>query len=102
VSGNTGRIFIRLIPRSQRPPAEEIIQQLRPRLAAITGIRVYPQILPTIRIGGMLTSGTFSGSPQPVLRPFPAAKSGEINLGQIIPKQYKLQKKKSGQGSLEL
>jgi len=59
VAGNTGRIFIRLIPRSERPPAEEIIQQLRPALATIPGIRVYPQILPTIRIGGMLTKGLY-------------------------------------------
>jgi HAE1 family hydrophobic/amphiphilic exporter-1 len=59
VAGNTGRIFIRLIPRSQRPPAEEIIQQLRPQFAQIPGVKVYPQILPTIRIGGMLTKGLY-------------------------------------------
>ena len=59
VAGNTGRIFIRLIPRSKRPPAEEIIQQLRPQFAQIPGIKVYPQILPTIRIGGMLTKGLY-------------------------------------------
>ncbi len=59
VSGNTGRIFIRLIPRDRRPPAQEIIQQLRPQLAQIPGIKVYPQILPTIRIGGMLTKGLY-------------------------------------------
>ena len=59
VSGNTGRIFIRLIPRSQRPGAEEIIQQLRPEIAKIPGIRVFPQILPPIRIGGMLTKSQY-------------------------------------------
>ncbi|MEW6657159.1 MAG: efflux RND transporter permease subunit [Thermodesulfobacteriota bacterium] len=59
VSGNTGRIFIRLIPRSQRPGAEEVIQQLRPQLAAIPGIRVFPQVLPPIRIGGMLTKSQY-------------------------------------------
>jgi hydrophobic/amphiphilic exporter-1 (mainly G- bacteria), HAE1 family len=59
VAGNTGRVFIRLVPRSQRPPAEEIIQQLRPQFATIPGIRVYPQILPTIRLGGMLTKGLY-------------------------------------------
>jgi HAE1 family hydrophobic/amphiphilic exporter-1 len=56
---NTGRIFIRLKPRSQRPPAEEVIQELRPKLAAIPGIRVYPQVLPTIRIGGQLTKALY-------------------------------------------
>jgi HAE1 family hydrophobic/amphiphilic exporter-1 len=59
VAGNTGRIFIRLIPRDRRPAAQEVIQQLRPQLAEIPGIKVYPQILPTIRIGGMLTKGLY-------------------------------------------
>ena len=59
VAGNTGRIFIRLIPRSKRPPAEQIVQDLRPQFAGIPGMRVYPQILPTIRLGGMLTKGLY-------------------------------------------
>ena len=59
VAGNTGRIFIRLIPRSKRPGVEEIIQQLRPQLATIPGIRVFPQVLPPIRIGGMLTKSLY-------------------------------------------
>jgi HAE1 family hydrophobic/amphiphilic exporter-1 len=59
VSGNTGRIFIRLIPRDQRPGVETVIQQLRPQFATIPGIRVYPQVLPPIRIGGMLTKSQY-------------------------------------------
>jgi HAE1 family hydrophobic/amphiphilic exporter-1 len=59
VSGNTGRIFIRLIPRNWRPGVEEIIQQLRPQLAKIPGVRVFPQVLPPIRIGGMLTKSQY-------------------------------------------
>jgi HAE1 family hydrophobic/amphiphilic exporter-1 len=38
---------------------EEIIQQLRPQLATIPGIRVFPQVLPPIRIGGMLTKSLY-------------------------------------------
>ena len=34
---NTGRIFMRLKPRAERPPADEIIDELRPKLAAIPG-----------------------------------------------------------------
>jgi HAE1 family hydrophobic/amphiphilic exporter-1 len=56
---NTGRIFIRLKPRAQRPPVEQVIQQLRPQLATIPGINVYPQVLPTIRIGGQLTKALY-------------------------------------------
>jgi HAE1 family hydrophobic/amphiphilic exporter-1 len=56
---NTGRIFIRLKPRAERPHAQQIIEQLRPELAQIPGIRVYPQLLPTIRIGGHLTKALY-------------------------------------------
>jgi HAE1 family hydrophobic/amphiphilic exporter-1 len=58
--GNTGRIFMRLKPRSERKlSADEIIQQLRPRLAEIPGIRVYPQNLPPIRLGGALSRAQY-------------------------------------------
>jgi HAE1 family hydrophobic/amphiphilic exporter-1 len=56
---NTGRIFIRLKPRAERPPVDAIIADLRPKLAAVPGIRVYPQVLPTIRIGGQLTKAVY-------------------------------------------
>jgi hydrophobic/amphiphilic exporter-1 (mainly G- bacteria), HAE1 family len=59
VAGNTGRLFIRLIPRNQRPGVDEIIQQLRVQLSTVPGIRAYPQNLPPIRIGGMLTKGLY-------------------------------------------
>jgi HAE1 family hydrophobic/amphiphilic exporter-1 len=48
---NNGRWFALLKPRDQRPPADKIIQELRPKLATVPGMRVYPQIIPTIRIG---------------------------------------------------
>ena len=56
---NTGRIFARLKPRSERPHAQQVIEELRPALAAVPGIRVYPQMLPTIRIGGQLTKALY-------------------------------------------
>src|SRR5262249_4042201 len=56
---NTGRIFMRLKPRSERPAAEQIIQQMRPQFSVVTGMNVYPQGLPTIRIGGQLTKGLY-------------------------------------------
>ncbi|HXJ84383.1 MAG TPA: efflux RND transporter permease subunit [Candidatus Methylomirabilis sp.] len=57
--GNLGRIFMRLKPRDQRPPADQIIQEMRPQFAVVPGMNVYPQILPTIRIGGQLTKGLY-------------------------------------------
>ncbi|MCK9378072.1 MAG: efflux RND transporter permease subunit, partial [Syntrophobacterales bacterium] len=64
VAGNTGRMFIRLIPRNQRPGVDKIIQDLRVQLSKVPGIRAYPQNLPPIRIGGMLTKGLYQLSLQ--------------------------------------
>ena len=59
VAGNTGRLFIRLVPRNQRPGVEEVIQQLRPQLATVPGIQAFMQNLPPIRLGGMLTKSLY-------------------------------------------
>jgi HAE1 family hydrophobic/amphiphilic exporter-1 len=58
-SPNTGRMFMRLKPRSQRPSAQEIVQDLRRKFAVLSDLKVYPQILPTIRIGGQLTKALY-------------------------------------------
>ena len=58
-ASNQGRIFIHLVPIDKRKPAAEIVQELRPKLATIPGINAYPQILPTIRIGGQLTKSQY-------------------------------------------
>jgi HAE1 family hydrophobic/amphiphilic exporter-1 len=64
-ASNTGRIFIRLKPRSQRAlTVDEIIQELRPKLATLPGIRVFMQNLPPIRIGGQLTKSLYQFSLQ--------------------------------------
>ncbi|HTS47363.1 MAG TPA: efflux RND transporter permease subunit [Bryobacteraceae bacterium] len=52
-TGNSGRLQIRLKPRSERKlTPEQIIEELRPKLNAIPGIRTYLQNPPMIRIGG--------------------------------------------------
>ena len=56
---NTGRFFIRLKPRAERPGVDEIIQELRAKLTGIPGFTVYPQKLPTIRIGANLTKAAY-------------------------------------------
>jgi HAE1 family hydrophobic/amphiphilic exporter-1 len=53
-NGNTGRLNIELKPRSARQlSADDVIEELRPKLAAIPGVRVYLQNPPSIRIGGI-------------------------------------------------
>ncbi|HXZ28781.1 MAG TPA: efflux RND transporter permease subunit [Terriglobales bacterium] len=56
---NTGRIFMRLKPRSTRPSADEFIQEMRPKLAVVPGMRAFMQNLPPIRIGGTLTKSQY-------------------------------------------
>jgi hydrophobic/amphiphilic exporter-1 (mainly G- bacteria), HAE1 family len=57
---NTGRMFVRLKPRAQRKAsAEEIIQQLRPKLSGLPGVKAYLQNPPPIRIGGVLTKSQY-------------------------------------------
>jgi HAE1 family hydrophobic/amphiphilic exporter-1 len=52
-ASNSGFLFIRLKPRSQRElSADEIIEELRPKLAAVPGVRAYVQSPPAIQVGG--------------------------------------------------
>ena len=59
IATNSGRIFIRLKPRSERKNIDEIMQELREKTAGVTGIQIYMQNLPTIRIGGQLTKSLY-------------------------------------------
>jgi hydrophobic/amphiphilic exporter-1 (mainly G- bacteria), HAE1 family len=57
---NAGRIFMRLRDRPQRRKTpEELIEELRPKLAEVPGIRVFLQNLPPIQIGGMFTKSLY-------------------------------------------
>ena len=60
VASNAGRMFIRLKPRSERRlGADEIIQELRQKVSKVTGIQMFMQNLPPIRIGGRLTKSQY-------------------------------------------
>jgi HAE1 family hydrophobic/amphiphilic exporter-1 len=57
---NQGIIFMHLKPRKERAlSADEVIEELRPKLSGIPGMRVYLQIPPPIRIGGVLTRAAY-------------------------------------------
>jgi HAE1 family hydrophobic/amphiphilic exporter-1 len=51
-SNNQGRLFLGLKPRKERPSADEIVNDLRPKLSGIPGLNVYMQVPPAIQIGG--------------------------------------------------
>jgi len=53
---NNGRIFVTLKPRHDRPPADEIVQELRPAVMRVPGIKAYVQNVPAIRIGQLTKS----------------------------------------------
>ncbi len=58
-TSNQGRVFMRLLPRDQRAPIDDILSDLRKKLGGIPGLRAYPQIPPSIRIGGQLTKALY-------------------------------------------
>jgi len=65
VTTNTGRVMLRLKPRSERRlSADQIIGELRPKLAQLPGIRVFLQNPPPIRIGGTVSKSQYQFSLQ--------------------------------------
>ncbi len=59
-NGNTGRIFATLKPLEERKQkVAEIIQDLRPQMAQVPGIRAFPQAPPTIRLGGQVSKSLY-------------------------------------------
>jgi HAE1 family hydrophobic/amphiphilic exporter-1 len=58
--GNSGIVLAQLKLRSERRrSADQIIADLRPKLARVTGIRTFLQIPPPIRLGGSLTKSQY-------------------------------------------
>jgi len=60
VGTNTGNMLLKLKGFDQRKlSADEIIQELRPKLQSIPGINAYMQNPPSIRVGGHFTKSTY-------------------------------------------
>jgi HAE1 family hydrophobic/amphiphilic exporter-1 len=58
--GNTGSLFLTLKPRKERElTVDQIIQELRPKLAQVPGIRVFLQNPPAISVGGRITKSQY-------------------------------------------
>jgi HAE1 family hydrophobic/amphiphilic exporter-1 len=59
-ASNAGRLFIRLKPRHDRAlSADEVVQELRPKLSKVPGIKVFLQNPPAINIGGQQTKAQY-------------------------------------------
>ncbi len=60
VFGSGGRLSVDLKPRDQRTlTADQVIEELRPKLSRIPGVRVFLTNPPAIRIGGMMTRSQY-------------------------------------------
>ena len=57
-ASNTGRMFVGLVD-TDRLPAAEIAQQLRAATAGIPGVRVFPTVPPSIRLGSRGSSSVY-------------------------------------------
>ena len=59
-ASNSGRMFIRLKPRNQRPlKADAVIESLRPKLFGLTGVNIFLQNPPPITVGGRFTKSLY-------------------------------------------
>jgi HAE1 family hydrophobic/amphiphilic exporter-1 len=56
---NQGGLNIRLKPRSERPQVDQVIEELRPKLATVPGITTYLRNDPPIRIGGLQSKALY-------------------------------------------
>lgn len=56
---NNGRLFVQLVPRGERPSAKVVQQELRRKLAAVSGINAYVQLIQNIQIGGRPAKGQY-------------------------------------------
>src|SRR5438270_10490940 len=62
---NFGQLVVHLKPRSQRRLlVNDVIAELRPKLSGFSGMKVYLQNPPTIRIGGQVTTSLYQFSMQ--------------------------------------
>ena len=59
-ASNTGNILVLLKPLAQRQArVDTVIEELRPKLAAVAGMRIYLQNPPLVQVGGQVTKSPY-------------------------------------------
>ena len=59
-AGNQGRFFIKLKNRKDRPlSGDAFVEEIRPKLAQVPGIRAFPQVPPSIRLPGAASKSLY-------------------------------------------
>jgi HAE1 family hydrophobic/amphiphilic exporter-1 len=69
---NTGRMFINLKPRAQRPPMKQVVESLRRKLREVAGISVFLRPIQNLQLGGRPSKAQY----QYILQ---SVQAGELN-----------------------
>jgi HAE1 family hydrophobic/amphiphilic exporter-1 len=69
---NTGRMFINLKPRSERPPMTQVLENLRKKLRAEPGMQVFMRPIQNLQLGGRQSKARYQFTLQSV-------STGELN-----------------------
>ena len=71
-AANTGRMFINLKPRSERPPMKAVLEGLRKKLGDVPGLAVYLRPVQNLQLGGRQSKSRYQYTLQSV-------STGELN-----------------------
>jgi HAE1 family hydrophobic/amphiphilic exporter-1 len=75
-SVNTGRLFINLKPRGERPPMAQVLEGLRKKLRSVPGIAVYLRPVQNLQLGGRQSKSRYQYTLQSI-------SAGELNVWAI-------------------
>ena len=59
LDGNTGRMFLHLKPRGERPHMDAVVESLRKEVRAIPGVAVYINPVQNLRLGGRVSKSRY-------------------------------------------
>ncbi|MEO8297887.1 MAG: efflux RND transporter permease subunit, partial [Burkholderiales bacterium] len=63
---NNGRMFINLVPRAQRPPMPQVVENLRKQLRTVPGLAVYLRPVQNLQLGGRASKSRYQYTLQSV------------------------------------
>ena len=58
-AGNSGRLFMNLKPRSERPPIDVVVEELRREVRAVPGVNVFINPIQNLRLGGRVSKSRY-------------------------------------------
>ncbi|CAG0123954.1 Multidrug resistance protein MdtC [Rhodocyclaceae bacterium] len=58
-SSNSGRLFMTLKPRNERPPIDKVIEELRREVSVIPGVNVFMNPIQNLRLGGRISKSRY-------------------------------------------